>query len=226
MANIHGKPAGRQQRVKGQCLHANLTPMIHLCLYKSALRSHVPTRRQGRAFSLSLSLCSFFIWWKLVHDAQSHWRNPRIVLNSGVFAFNMEKVQTKQSIFSHLFGPLVDLLHFDDTSSLMWWNICRSCRQMRRPVPDLQLVQVVRDNDWIFTQEVVSWTRTSATTTPTTGCMDHCHTALSLDSKRRTTVLTGIKFVTWAKHQQKKIIFLTKPVIRSFFGGFYKVDCM
>lgn len=47
MANVHSKPADRQQRVKGQCLHAILTPMIHFCLHKSALGSHVPTRRRA-----------------------------------------------------------------------------------------------------------------------------------------------------------------------------------
>lgn len=77
----------------------------------------------GMFFSLSLSFCSFFTQWKSVHDGQSQQKNPWIVLNSRVFDVSEAKVQKKQNIFSHLLGPLVNLWHFDDTSSLMWWEI-------------------------------------------------------------------------------------------------------
>lgn len=57
-------------------------------------------------------------------------QNPRIVLNSSVFAVNEASVQSKHSIFSHLFGLVVNLLHFGDTSSLVRSEICSSWQRM------------------------------------------------------------------------------------------------
>lgn len=57
-------------------------------------------------------------------------QNPRIVLNSGVFAVNEASVQSKHCIFSHLFGLVVNLLHFGDTSSLVRSEICSSWQRM------------------------------------------------------------------------------------------------